>query len=175
MHTLSAGLVHVPCLAADESLINLDLAVRPTAELAASALVLQSKTDAMQHEPCRLLSYSDSSGDLVRTNPIAAIGDHPDHHQPLLQGNRRVLKYGSNLCGELAFWVSAFALPFALIVQEPNVIPTAGGAGDNAMRPAKFGDVGQSVIRIAEINYCILQSLWLASVAVHAANIGCKL
>src|SRR5439155_17832241 len=73
-----------------KSFVDLYLAVRPTAELSAtSALVLQSKANAMQHEPSRLLSYSDSSGDLVGTNSIAAIGNHPDHYQPLLQSDRR--------------------------------------------------------------------------------------
>jgi hypothetical protein len=126
----------------------------------------------MQYEPSRLLSYSDSAGDLVRTNSIAAIGDHPNYHQPLVQSDWRVLKNRSNLGRELAFCMSAFALPLALIVQESNVFATASRAGHDAITPEKLAHVGQRVIRIAEIDHRILQSLWLVSVTFHAVNIG---
>src|SRR5207244_114474 len=105
--TAAFALVHVSRFAADVSLINLNRPVRTT-KFAAS-LVLQSEPNAMQHEPRRLLGYSDSPRDLVRANTVSAIGDHPHDHKPLLQRNRRVLKNGSDLRGELAFCVSALA------------------------------------------------------------------
>src|SRR5438876_6648569 len=54
--TAAFALVHIPCLATDVSLVNLNRPVRPT-KFAAS-LILQSETNAMQHEPSRLLSYA---------------------------------------------------------------------------------------------------------------------
>src|SRR5205823_5401564 len=65
-HSLTTRLVHVPRFSADESLINLNLATG-TAKFA-TLLVLKAKTNAMQHEPCRFLSYADGPCDLVRTN-----------------------------------------------------------------------------------------------------------
>src|SRR6266480_6213402 len=80
---LTFSAVHVPRLAADISLINFYFAVWALAELSAASL--QAQANAMQHEPSRLLSYADSATDLVRANAILAIGDHPNHDQPLLQ------------------------------------------------------------------------------------------
>src|ERR1700722_2056722 len=167
--TAAFTLVHIACLAANISLINLHRPVRST-KFAAS-LVLQSKADAMQHEPCRFLSYADGAGDLVGTDTISAIGDHPDHNQPFLQRNRGILKDGSNLCRELAFCVGALALPLALVVKEYNVIPTTGRADYYTIWPAQQSHVGQSVVRIGVENYRILQGLWLLLFAVHARKI----
>src|SRR5947208_4843328 len=99
------ALVHVSRFAADVSLINLNRPIR-SAEFAAS-LVLQCLANPVQHEPSRLLSYSDGTGDLVGANSVAAIGDHPNHNQPFFKRDRRVLKNGSDLRRELAFCVSA--------------------------------------------------------------------
>src|SRR5439155_1629402 len=166
--TAALALVHIAGLAADVSLINLNRPVRPT-KFAAS-LVLQSEPDAMQHEPCGLLGYSDSARDLVRANTVSAIGDHPHDNKPLLQRNRRVLKNGSDLRGELAFCVSALALPLTLVMQKHDSLATAGWAGHDAIRPVQYGHVGQRVIRIREIDYRVLQSLWLLCVAFHAGK-----
>jgi len=167
------ALVHVSSFPANVSFIGFYFSTT-SSEFAAQRLILQCKPDAMKHEPCRFLSHANSPGNFVGANAIAAVGKHPDYDQPLLQRNRRVLEYGSNFCGELAFCVRAFALPLALIVQENNILAATRRAGNDAIRPTKNGHVGQSVIRIGEINHCILQSLWLVGFAFHAVNIGYK-
>ncbi len=45
----------------------------------------QNKPDAMQHEPCRLLSYADVPRQLIATYAILAIRNEPDCDQPLIQ------------------------------------------------------------------------------------------
>src|SRR6185312_6564198 len=48
-HALTASLVHIPCFAADESFVSFDCSIR-AAEFTA-LLILQSKANAVQHEP----------------------------------------------------------------------------------------------------------------------------
>jgi hypothetical protein len=66
--------------------------------------------------------------------------------------------------------VNALALPLALIVQEYNVIPTAGRANHDAIRPAEQNHVGQSVVWIGIKYDCVLQGLWVLVFAVHDQN-----
>jgi hypothetical protein len=66
--------------------------------------------------------------------------------------------------------MDALALPLALVVEEHHVIPTAGRAENDAIRPAQKHHVGQSIVRVGIKDYCILQSLWLVVFAVHDQN-----
>src|SRR5262249_558140 len=131
--------------------------------------VLHRKPDSVQHEPCRLLSNADGTGDLARRNSIAAIREHPHHRQPLFKRNRRILKHSSNLRGELAFWMDALALPLALILQKHNILPATGRAGDSVW-PQFVSHVVQSVIRIGEEYDRILQGLELEGFLFHESN-----
>jgi len=67
--------------------------------------------------------------------------------------------------------MDTLTLPFALIVQEYNIGATAGGAINDAIRPAKHSHIGQSIVRVSVENYCLLQGLWLSMFAVHGVNI----
>src|SRR5208283_3259983 len=64
-------LVHVARLATDEGLIDFHFA----AQLA--ALTLHREPDAVKHEPCGFLSYTDGAMNLPRTNAILTVSDHP--------------------------------------------------------------------------------------------------
>src|SRR5438105_122813 len=163
------ALVHIACSAPNVSLIHFYPAF--TAKFAAELVILQSESDAVQHEPCRFLSYSDSSRNFVAANSVAAVRQHPHGHKPLLKRNRGILKDGSNLGGELAMIVAALALPFALLLQEYNVSATALGASDYAIGPAQPRHILKSAIRVGEVNHRLLQGLWLLVSAVHAAII----
>src|ERR1017187_1788698 len=166
--TTALTLVHIASLAADVGLINLNGSLGPTK--LATVLALQSQANAMQHEPCRFLSNADGAANLVRTNAFAPFRNHPNAKKPLVQSDWRVLENGSSLGRELPFGVDALTLPLALVMQEHNVIPTAGRAGHNAIGPAKQSHVGQSVVRVSVENYRLLQGLWLLVIGIHEEN-----
>src|SRR5262249_31849679 len=70
VNPLAPYFVHVANLAANESLIGFDR-VATTTELATAA-VFHGEANPVQHEPCRLLSDADSSGDLVARYTVLA-------------------------------------------------------------------------------------------------------
>src|SRR5437762_9236862 len=113
-------LVNVPSMSANESLIYFD----PTfsAKLPRKGTLLQSNTNAVHHEPCRLLSNADGTMYFIGTHPILAIAEHPNSGKPLIQTERRILKDGSNLGRELTLGVHALALPLPLILEEHNIL-----------------------------------------------------
>src|SRR5205823_3332783 len=84
-------LVHVARFAADESLVNFNMAAQLTARL----IILQPKSDSLQHEPSGLLRYLDRAVNFPRANAILTVSEHPHSAQPLVQADRRILKNGS--------------------------------------------------------------------------------
>jgi hypothetical protein len=149
--------VHVAGFATDEALINLDLTATTT-DLEERA-VLHRKADAVEHEPCSLLSDAKGAGNLTRANAVLCSSNHPDGGKPLLQSQRRILKDGSYLGRELTFAVSALALPFTLSPQEGHIGASAGRA-DNAVWPAMRNHVLKAVIGICEVDDCFLKGVW---------------
>jgi hypothetical protein len=89
--------VHIPSLTADERLIYFDFA----AEFRPEEIILQSKPKTLQHEPCRLLSYTDGAMNLHAADAVLAVDQHPESGHPLIQSNGRVLHYRADLHGEL--------------------------------------------------------------------------
>lgn len=153
--------VHVPSLATDEGFVHFDF----SADFA-ERLILQGEPDAMKHEPCRLLSDTESAGHFVGANPVLAVGQHPSCGQPLVQADRRILEDGSNLDGELPLGMMARALPDAAGLVERDFSRPASRA-DNPIRPATRNKVIEAVIRIREVNNRFLQALWFA----HGLNL----
>src|SRR5439155_26047610 len=98
----------------DKSLIYFDFAA-VAAQLASEEFILQGQTDAMQHEPSGFLGHSQIAGNFVATDSVLAVGEHPRSSEPLVQSNRRILKDGSDLDGELALCMMAAALPQATV------------------------------------------------------------
>ena len=56
----------------------------------------------MQYMPRALLFDSERSAIPARRNAVAAIGDHPDRNQPLIETERAVLKDGADLDRKLS-------------------------------------------------------------------------
>src|SRR2546425_4881023 len=69
---LPLGNVHIPCLAADESLVNFDFASQ-----LGSRAILQRKPDAVHHEPGSLLGDSEIAPDFIGTDSVLSVHDHP--------------------------------------------------------------------------------------------------
>ena len=150
--------VHEAGRAANESFVYFDFAAG-TAEFQERA-VLHSESDAMEHEPCGLLSDAESAAHFIRANAVLAIRNHPNGDKPLVQTNRRILKDGPDLDRELPMMVDGLALPLVLILEEDHVFPATSGAGYNAIRPAQLDHEVEAVVRVGEVNHSLLESLW---------------
>ena len=84
-------------------------------------------------------------------NTVLAISNLPNGWQPLIESERRILKDSSDLDAELAFGMPSLALPNAPFRNETDFIGAASRTTD-AIRPAPFHQVVQTVIGIGEID-----------------------
>src|ERR1700678_1415554 len=74
-HLCALTLVHVGESATDEGFVYFDSSA--TMAHLSNRFVLHEKSDAMEHEPCTLLSDLNVAGDLITTNSILAVSDKP--------------------------------------------------------------------------------------------------
>ena len=120
----------------------------------------------MEHEPCGLLGYTKIAGQLVRTDSVFAVDEHPDGGQPQGQLDRGVLEDRADLDGELLPAVSA--LPNATGFQEVVLAyAPALRAGLLPRGPAKVGDESQCSILVCEVLDGFKQSLRRIVLSVH--------
>lgn len=151
----SAGLnaaVHVTRLAADESFIDLYV----TRHLFEKRAALHSKTDAVVHEPRSFLGDAKRAGDLVTANTVFAVCDHPYSREPLIQTERRILEDGPDFNGELPTLVRALTLPLVLLLKKRYVFAPASRT-DNTIGPTARNKVAEAILRIREIDDCLLK------------------
>ena len=147
--------VHVASLAADESLVSLNLPAVATNLDQRSAL--QGQTYAMEHEPCGGLSHAKRTGKLARANAILSRGNQPHGRQPLIESKRAVLKNGPDFDGELLPGVLMLALPQATGGNELYFLAPAGRA-NHAVWPTLGSEELEAGIRVGEEDDCFLKS-----------------
>jgi hypothetical protein len=150
---LLAIMVHVAHLPTDEGLIDFNFPV----QLAAGALVLHGKPNALKHEPSSLLADSNSAMNFIARNAVLAVGKLPHGEQPLVEGDRRIFKDRADLDGKLGLRVAGLALPKPTGFQEANLVRSAGRADDFAVLPSPSGQIANAVLWIREINDCFLE------------------
>ena len=161
----SAGVfvrVHVARFAADESLINFDVA----GELA-RVLILKREADTLKHEPRGLLSDLEAAMNLPRANAVLGVREEPHSAEPLVEADRRVLKDRSNLDAELCARMPSLALPHAARWHKANFVRAAVRAY-NAVRPAAGDYIGKAIVRVREVEDCFLKCLWLVRFISHS-------
>ncbi len=144
------GNVHVPGLAADEGFVCLNLA----GELDAGIL-MHDLTDAVKHEPCRLLSDADAAVHLVARDAILASANHPDSHHPLIEPQGGILENGSDFDAELL--LASVAHPDTPSLDEGMLLRPATWASNLTVWEPKVERVLESTVRIAEVNDSFLQ------------------
>ena len=149
--TCAALTVHVARFAADERLIDLNL----TGQLR-SRLIPHDVTDAMQHEPCSLLSNSQIAGDFARTNPVTTVGNQPHSGKPLFKADGGFVQDCADLDRELFATCGSAALPNTARRKEHRIFGSAVWAF-NPVRPTFRRKVPQRVVGISEINNCFSQ------------------
>src|SRR5258708_11211242 len=98
--------MHEASRSADEGFIYLDFTAYHS-----ERFILQGEPDAMQHEPCGLLSDLESAAHFIGTHSIFAVGAHPSCRQPLVDADGGILKDGAHLDGELPLGMVSGALP----------------------------------------------------------------
>ncbi len=145
--TIADAQVHVAGLAADEGLVSLDLAA-VTADLQQRA-VLHGETNAVKHEPCRLLSDAERPCNLARGHPIFCRSDEPHSGKPLIQTERGILKDRSDLDRELLAAVFILAFPQPTGGNELHFLATAGRT-DNPIRPTLQSKELEAGVRIGK-------------------------
>src|SRR5207249_2260460 len=99
-------LVHVARFATDVRLVNFDVSGHHF-----EGSRSHSESDAVKHEPRRLLSDAESASEFVRTDPVLRVGRKPDSGEPLVQAERRVLKDRPEFDAEL--FLARLAFPDA--------------------------------------------------------------
>jgi hypothetical protein len=100
----------------------------PEAKLLAIGLILQSQANPLQHEPCGLLSDSQSAMHFRATDAVLAISQHPESGHPLIHPERGILEDRSNLYGELL--VASTAEPDAACLNEIVLVGIAARASN---------------------------------------------
>src|SRR5262249_11826747 len=133
--------------------------------------VLHGKPNAMQHEPCGLLSDSKSAAHFVRTNAILAVRNHPNSDKPLIERECRILKDSSYFDRELFLGVLGFAFPQTASGDESHLFASASGAF-HAIGPAALDHEGEAILWLGEINDGLLQTLGLFHGVPHSQKYG---
>jgi|ERR1700687_1132377 len=147
--------VHVSRSPADESFIYFNFAT--VAADFENRAVLHCKPNTVKHEPRRLLGDAKSAANFIRTDSVLAIRNHPNSDKPLVERERRILKDSPDLGRELPLGMDTLALPLALILEEYNVITSAGGADHDAIRPADFHHKVEAVVGVRKVDDGLLE------------------
>ena len=163
---LTNAQVHVASLAADEGLVRFNLRPAFAAQFH-QGTALHGETNTVEHEPRSGLSDAKATGKFAGRYAVLAVSNNPNRRKPLLKAERRVLKNGSNLGGELTLSVSALALPF-LLVRKPRDITSSASGADDAVGPNLRRHVGDALVGVGEVNDCFSKS----GGAAHEARIG---
>ena len=93
---------------------------------------------------------------LVGTDTVFAIHNHPHRHEPFVQAQRGILKDRARLGCELAEIVLAATLPAVILRLEENLLAAASRAG-HTIRPTVRNKVLAAVGRIGEIEDGVLK------------------
>ena len=160
--------VHVSGKATNESFVNFHLGTG-TAKLHKRAN-LHREPDAVEHEPRRFLSDAKGAANLIGTDAVLAVGNHPNSDEPLVEGQSGVFKDSPNLGGELFLGMLALAFPHPASGDKADIIPATGGAL-YAIGPATLDHEVEAVAGVGEVNDGLLESLWLGAHGVpHCQN-----
>lgn len=140
--------VHEASGTTNESFVYFDFAPRSTHF--EERAVLHCKPDAVKHEPCGFLSDAKSAANLVGTDAVLAVGNHPNSDKPLVERERGILKDGSDFDTELLARMLVLALPQAPSRNEAHIFAGASGA-HNASGPAALNHERKAIVRVCEV------------------------
>jgi hypothetical protein len=142
-------LVHVARLCADIGFVRFN----SSGEFATESL-LHREADSLQHKPSGLLSNTETTVKLVRTDSIFAVRGQPHRRKPFVQADRRVLEDRSDFHRKLLSRMRVFALPQFGVFKKRHLLG-ATLRTDDAMRPAQRDQKFQTRVGVREISDCL--------------------
>src|ERR1700687_4638508 len=101
-------------------------------------LCLNRKPDALQHEPSRLLCYTECAMNLIGADPVLTVHQQPNGGQPLFKWDRGILKDRAHLERELLARVIPIAAIDPRLRQERDLFRATIRALDSAFRPTNL-------------------------------------
>jgi hypothetical protein len=126
------------------------------------------------HKPRGFLHYAKRPRQLIGTNTVFHVNDHPNGGKPLVEANRRILKYGASLSDKL--FPASLTFPDPAGSEKAMLCRVAMRTGD-AVRPMNLNHKGQGVIGIREIldslKKCFRKVLFVHGERRLAQNCGC--
>jgi hypothetical protein len=154
-HSLAPIRVHESRRATNKRLIYFDFFT-----LAAKLnriLFVKGKPNAVHHVPSRLLRDSQRAAYFVGTDSVLGVHDEPNANHPFIHAERRILKDGSYLDGELL--LAALAEPDAARRDKRVLSGITTWTRHLAIRPAQLYGIVERLLWIAEERYGLLQGL----------------
>ena len=164
-YALAPSLVHESRRATNESFVHFYL-LAGAANLY-GVLRVHRKANAVQHVPSRLLRDAERACNLVGTNPVLAVSNHPHGNHPLVHAERGILKDSPHFDGELL--LATLAVPDAPRRDKRMLLPLAARACDLAIRPTQHNRVVECLLRVAEECHRLLQCLGQFEGVFHGA------
>jgi hypothetical protein len=119
----------------------------------------------MQHEPCALLGDAQGAVNLVGADSIAAVGQHPDCGEPLVQANWAIFENCAELYRELA--IALFTLP-ALLGLKVVVLLVAASRTFHTIWPTHLRNCLDAIVFAGVVPDGLLECLEL----FHAQNLS---
>ena len=120
-------------------------------------LFVKGKPNAVHHVPSRLLRDSQRAAYFVGTDSVLGVHDEPNANHPFIHAERRILKDGSYLDGELL--LAALAEPDAARRDKRVLSGITTWTRHLAIRPAQLYGIVERLLWIAEERYGLLQGL----------------
>src|SRR5438309_3450736 len=162
----AATFVHVLGDSADKGFVCFQF-IAFTADLRALAelFALHDFADALQHKPCRRLRNFNRARQLVATNSVLAVRQHPEGDHPLVEGDRGIFHDGLDLDRKLL--LAGVAKPDAASLDE-RVLGCRTARADNlTIRPAQLDRIGKTAVWIGKVHNRFLQRFRLLEGSVH--------
>ena len=119
---------------------------------------MHSKANPLEHEPSGLLANFYVAGNFVATHSILTVGQKPSCSEPLIKTDRTILVDRPNLDGELALGMVTATLPCAPRGVELANLGRVADRANDSIGPAPDSDVVNTVIRIREVDDCLLKA-----------------
>ena len=159
--------VHEASGTANESFVYFDLA--PTSAEFQYRTILHCEPDAVKHEPCGLLSHTESASDFIGADAVLAVRNHPNSDKPFVERKCGILKDSSDFARKLFAGVLCLAFPHAPSRDKANVFTSASWAFD-AIGPAALNHEVEAVVSVSEVQDGLLECSWLFHGVPHTQN-----
>src|SRR6266404_111418 len=162
-YALAPALVHESRCATNESFIYFDFLAAPTN--LHGLFGVHRKANAVHHVPGRFLRDAESACNLIGTDTVLAVRQHPHGYHPLVHAERRILKNRADFDGEL--FLASLAEPNLPRRDEGVLCRLAARASNCACRPAQRHRIVESLLRVAKESYRLLQGLGKCEALCH--------